>query len=87
MAGYLWHEISEKEKAEIKESAKSLMLDFGKVLESIEGVEDACVERDDFVREESEPEICDKEFRKIMLDNAPNSDDNFIFAEKGSWVK
>jgi hypothetical protein len=87
MVGYLWHKISEKEKKEIEENAKRIMLEFGKSLESIKEVKESVVERENFSRQELTPVPAEKGFKESILKNAPEKDKNSIIAEKGSWVK
>lgn len=87
MANYLWRKLSEKDKKEIEEQAKKIMFDFGKALDDLPEVKEAVVDRKIDRRKEGEGINCDNDFREIMLDNAPNSKDGFIVAEKGGWVE
>ena len=43
------------------------------------------VDRDDFERVEGKGEESEKGFKKKILENAPEHDDDFIIVEKGSW--
>ena len=64
------------------------MLDFGKILERLPRVKEAVVERESFMREESEGKNeSSSDFRKIIFDNAPNKEGDCIVAEKGKWVE
>ena len=86
----LWRRVSEAEKKQIEDKAKRIMLDFGKTLEKLPKVKEAVVERESFMREESEGKTDserDSDFRKIMFDNAPNKEGECIVAEKGKWVE
>lgn len=89
----MWRRVSEAEKKQIEEKAKRIMLDFGKTLEKLPKVKEAVVERDVFMREESEVKNMNSDsdnntdFRKIMFDNAPNKEGDCIVAEKGKWVE
>lgn len=70
---------------EIKLQARKIMDSFAKALENI-STEETKVERDKDRREEKEGEISDKKFREIFFENAPNSEDDCIIAERGEWV-
>ena len=84
MADFLWHKVSEKEKEEIEKQAKKIVMDFSKKLESVKGkVGDFGVEREDFEREEGKD--CSEIDRKIMFENAPNKNGDFIVGEKKEW--
>ena len=79
-------EISEKEQREIEESAKEILDKFANALEGI-SIEEARVERENDRREEEkEAVVPDKDFRKIMLENAPRKKNDCIEAEKGGWI-
>jgi len=82
----MWHKVSEKEKEEIERQAKGIMDSFAGKLAEVEGRlgEEAVVERDVCERVEDGGK-CAEMNRKIMFENAPNSDDDFIIAEKGGW--
>lgn len=55
MTGFLFKELSEKEKDEIKKEAKGIMDNFGKELEKVKGLpEEAGIERGSGYREEGE---------------------------------
>ena len=82
---FLWHKVSEKEKKEIKKQAKSIMDGFSKKLSKIGKVPEFIIERGDGDREEGKSE-CDKSFsRKIMFENAPKKNKDFIIGEKKEW--
>jgi len=67
----------------IKKQAKQILDKFAKALENVKDIEEYYIERDVFEREEGEGEVCD--FKKELLRNALNHDDDFIIAEKGDW--
>jgi len=71
---------------QIKEQAKKIIDSFASELEKI-NVEEENVEREEDRRQEKEPVSCDVEFRKIMLENAPQEKNDCIVAEKGKWTK
>ena len=82
-------EINEKEQKEIEKSAKEILDKFALALEKagIKEAEESRVEREEDRREEAKESIPpDKDFRKIMLENAPKTKNNCIEAEKGGWV-
>ncbi|MEA3329962.1 MAG: hypothetical protein U9Q06_04435 [Nanoarchaeota archaeon] len=87
MTSYLWKNLSEKEKVQIKEDAKKLILEFGGRIDSLEEREETFVERDVEVREEGGKCEINEEFRKIMLENAPKKNQDFIIGERGAWVE
>jgi len=83
-----WRRLSDKERKEVEEKAKKIMLEFGKTLESLPEIPEAVVEREKFEREENgKITECDDIFRDIMLENAPKKNKDFIIAEKGGWTK
>jgi aspartyl-tRNA(Asn)/glutamyl-tRNA(Gln) amidotransferase subunit C len=70
----------------IKEESLKLLNKFASALEKAGFKEiDTFADREDFERGERNGENYDKKFKKRILENAPNSDENFIIAEKGSW--
>jgi len=81
---FLWHEVSEKEKAEIKKQAKSIMDSFSKKLAKVGKVKESFIERPVDEREEGK-EKCPELDREIMFENAPNKNNDFIIAEKKKW--
>ena len=84
---FLFHKVSEKEREEIKREAKRIMDSFSKKLGRIDSkkLKEFLIERKQSDRQEEEGK-CDNNFsREIMFENAPNKNDDFIVAEKGSW--
>ena len=75
---------SDKEKKDIEEDAKKILDKFSKALQDIRS-EELEVIRGDGVRTEGEGEEYNKDFRKIMLENAPEKEGDFLLAEKKSW--
>ena len=72
----------------IKKEAGKLLEKFAKALEKVEKEgkeEDSFVDREEFEREEGGGECCDPKFKKRILANAPNKDEDFIIAETGGW--
>jgi len=85
---FLWHLVNEEEKEKIKKEAKQIMDNFAKALSEVEKQENkeaGLVKRDKNTREEKGIEKQPDSFRKIFFENAPNKEDNWIKAEKGSW--
>ncbi len=70
----------------LEEETKKLLDKFSKALASVksEGKE-WNVERENDRRKDGEGKACEETFRKIMLENAPQHDEDFIIAEKKSW--
>ncbi len=95
MSDFLFHNVSEEEKGEIKAEAKNIMDSFSKKLAKVEkNIPEPLIERDDFEREErnSSDNVLDLiertksfDFKKRIFENAPNKDGDFIVAEKKSW--
>ena len=86
MSDFLFHKVSEKEKQEIKKQAKDIIEDFSKKLSKIDkNPKESTIERNSGERIETKSDKQDNEFRKIMFENAPNKNENFILAEKKKW--
>ena len=78
------------DKFQVEKEAKHILDKFAKALEKVEKEDEEhdlnfYVERGEFERIEGEGEKCDEGFKQRILNNAPNKDDDFIIAEKGSW--
>jgi hypothetical protein len=71
----------------IKQEAKQVLDKFAKALEKVEKEHDieACVDREIFERKEGNSRDYDKNFKKKILENAPQHDDDFIIAETKGW--
>jgi len=71
----------------IQKEAKQILDKFASALAKVEKEgEEGYVDREDFERDEgSKGNVCDGEFKKKILENAPESDDDFILVEKGAW--
>ena len=93
---FLFHKVSDSEKEEIKKEAKDIMDKFSKKLSSIDKkISEPLIERDEFEREERcsdknefkdlIEDKMDSDFRKRMLENAPQKNKDFIIAEKKKW--
>jgi len=76
--------IDEKKRAAIVKEAKVILDKFSKALEGVKA-EDTNVERDRDRRIDGDGVKGDSEFRKIMFENAPSSNKDFIITERKSW--
>ena len=84
---FTWHQVSEEEKEQIKKDSKNLLDEFSKKLEKIrtkEGHFHSPI-NETGLREEGEGWQTDEDFRELVFDNAPFSEDDSIIAEKGGW--
>ncbi len=84
--GALWHEVTEKEKQQIKQDSKKLLKEFASKLSKIKAPE-GHHENKTGTREEGSGWKTDEEFRSTTFANAPFVEDNFLVAEKGAWKK
>lgn len=85
MTDFLWHEVDEKEKADIQQEAKKIMDDFSKKLSKVSKLKEAEIERPLSERKELENANSLNIDKDIMLKNAPESKNDFIVSEKGEW--
>ena len=82
----LWHEVSEKEKEQIRKDAKKLLNEFASKLSKIKAPE-GHFQNETGTRIEGNGWETDPEFKSTMLSNAPFVEDDAIVAEKGAWKK
>jgi len=83
---FLWHKVSEKEKEDIKNQAKAIMDSFSKKLERInKKTEEPIIEREKGERQEAQGKETNEQFKKAILDNAPEKSKDFIIAERKGW--
>ena len=82
------------DKQEIQKQAKQLLDKFAKSLEVVEkdnsykSLDAPLVDRTPSERNENSTiKPTNLDFKKRILKNAPNSNEDFIFTEKGSWKK
>ncbi len=87
MQDFLWHKVSKEEQEKIKKEAKGIMDSFAKALEKVEKEmkEESYVDREVSERVEKTGREFGKDFKKKILENAPQHDDDFIIAEKKGW--
>jgi Asp-tRNA(Asn)/Glu-tRNA(Gln) amidotransferase C subunit len=84
---FLFHKVSEQEKELIKREAKKIIDDFSEKLSVIkEDISEPVIERKESERKEEKTKLDrDGSFRKIMFENAPNKEADFIISEKKKW--
>jgi len=82
---FLFHNLSEKEREEIKKQVDSILDSFSAKLSKIGGkVEESFIERKEFERKEGLQG--DSSFsREVMFKNAPEKNKEFVIAEKKKW--
>ena len=90
MNHFIWKEVSEKEREEIRKQAKDIMDKFSEKISEIDlsDFEDkGGVRRDDFERKEKlNSSVSDESFsRDIMFQNAHRKNKDFILGEKKKW--
>jgi predicted Asp-tRNA(Asn)/Glu-tRNA(Gln) amidotransferase subunit C len=75
------------DKEHIKIQAKQILDKFAEALAKVEkeGKQESYVDREKFERIEGDSKCKDSDFKKKILQNAPEHDDDFILVEKGSW--
>jgi len=70
----------------IKSDAKKIIDSFSERLSKIKvSDKEPVIKRREFERTEGNGQECDKDFKKIMFENAPNKNGDFILAEKKKW--
>ena len=82
---FLWRQMSDKEKEDAKKQVNSVIDSFSKKLSQLkEKTEvDNAILREHFERSESGEKL--EISKKIMFENAPESNKDFIIAEKKKW--
>ena len=81
---FTWHEVTEKEREQIRKDSKKLLNEFASKLSKIKAPE-GHFENASGSREEGNGWTTDEEFRNTMFSNAPFVEDDAIVAEKGAW--
>lgn len=84
MSSYTWHQVTEKEKEDIKKDAKKLLDEFSLKISKIKTSEPK-PEANENLRQESAGWKTDGDFGELMIDNAPMTENGLIIAEKGGW--
>ncbi len=77
--------INEKERNEIRREAKKILDNFASALEKVKVKKEKIKKDAGGYRNEGSGHGHDEEFRKIMLDNAPDKEGDCIVAEKKKW--
>lgn len=86
VSNFLFHEVSEKEREEIKKQAKAIMDSFSSKLSRVDKeMKEFEIERKKCEREEGHKNECCKIDREVMFANAPKKNSDFIIAERGEW--
>lgn len=86
MSDFLFHKVSEKEKAEIKGQAKEIMDKFSEKISKVDKkIPEPLIEREEFEREENQGKESDSDFRERMFENAPQKNKDFILTERKKW--
>lgn len=86
MSDFLFHKVSEEEKEKIKRQAKEILDKFSEKLSAVDKkIADVSIERENFERVEDEGKNPDDDFKRRVLENAPNKNDDFILGEKKGW--
>ncbi len=82
---FLWRQMSDKEKEDAKKQVDSIIDSFSKKLSQIKEKKeiDNSIERENFERSEGGEKL--KISKKIMFENAPESNKDFIIGEKKKW--
>ncbi len=80
----LWHEVTEKEKEQIRKDSKKLLNEFASKLAKIKAPE-GHFKNESGTRTEGDGWETDEEFKNTMFANAPFVKDNCIVAERGEW--
>ena len=75
------------DKNQIEKQAKEILDKFASALEKVDSEKiETGVDREEFERVEGKGEDCDSEsFKKKILENAPEKDEDFIITERGDW--
>jgi predicted Asp-tRNA(Asn)/Glu-tRNA(Gln) amidotransferase subunit C len=75
-------------KESIRAEAKKIIDNFAKKIDFVkEREEESYTERGNDRREEKTGNEGERDFRELMLKNAPYSENGFIITEKGEWVE
>ena len=82
---FLWHEVTEEEKEDIRKQANKIIDDFSKQLSKVKLNKDKpIIQRNKGEREENDSKPLDLN-KEIMFENAPEKSKDSIIAEKKIW--
>ena len=74
------------DKSKIKKQAKEILDKFAGALEKVDSKEmDSFVDREEFERDEGELSCVDRDFKRRVLENAPNANEDFVLVERRGW--
>lgn len=75
------------DKEKIKKEAKQILDKFASALARVEkkAKGDFYVDREEFERSEGSGKECESDFKKNLLKNAPEADEDFVLTERGKW--
>lgn len=76
--------MDEKKAETIKKEARKILDKFANALKGIKA-EEVFVKRDEDRRIEGGGVECESDFRKIMFENAPQKNKDFIITERKKW--
>jgi len=86
MAGFLYKDLSKKEREEISLESKKIINSFGKKLELVKNLpSESSIEKNSGYRLEEKESPCDLNFEKRILENAPHKTKDSFISEKKSW--
>ncbi len=86
MEDFLFHNLSDKEREEVKKESKKMLDSFSEKISRVGVFErEPVVKREESEREEKGGEESESGFREIMFENAPKKNKDFIIAEKKKW--
>lgn len=77
--------MNEKEMESVREEAKEILAKFSKELGKVKLTQRKRVVNDSGYRKEGSGMNADEDFRKIMFENAPEKDGDYLIAEKKEW--
>jgi len=87
---FLWQNLSEKDKEDVKKQVQGILESFSKKLSQIDqDTKEPIIEREECTREElknNQGKGDESNFsREKMFKNAPNKSESFIIAERKKW--
>lgn len=82
---FLFHNLSEKEREEIRKQVNTILNSFSAKLSEIKGeIKEQSIDRKEFERKEGQEQ--DNSFsREMMFKNAPEKNKDFIIGERKKW--
>jgi len=77
--------MDDAKREKIAKEAKEILDKFSKAIEAVKLKERERKTMIGGFREEGEGKMCDADFRVRMFQNAPEKDEDYIYAEKKTW--